>query len=76
MIFIVCLMGDEWKQQALGCLLLSIVPVMLLYLFRLQGNLKDDPEKPGAMYPAVDKELLRQEPRDGDIVIGRYKGQY
>ncbi|MCD8111078.1 MAG: type IV secretory system conjugative DNA transfer family protein [Clostridiales bacterium] len=69
-------MGDEWKQQTLGCLLLSIIPVVLLYFFRLQGSIKDDPEKPGAMYPAVDRELLRQEPRDGDIVIGRYKGQY
>lgn len=76
MVFIICLMGDAWKQQTLGCLLLSIIPVILLYFFRLQGSIKDDPEKPGAMYPAVDKELLRQEPRDGDFVIGRYKGQY
>ncbi len=76
MVFLIFLMGDAWKQQTLGCLLLSIIPVILLYLFRLQGSIKDEPEKPGAMYPAVDKELMRQEPRNGDIVIGRYKGQY
>lgn len=76
MVCIICLIGDDWKQQTPGCLLLSIIPVVLLYFFRLQGSIKDEPEKPRAMYPAVDRELLRQEPRDGDIVIGRYKGQY
>ncbi len=76
MIFLIWWLGDGWQQQMEFCLLLSLCPPFLFFALSSHVNIRDDVERPYAMYPNIPAELSKARPGSGDIILGRYKRKY